>query len=161
MSSLRRGVRASNANLVRLRTDDPDWRGIGVSKLRRAAQLALESARRSGELTVLLTNDAALAELNRHFRKKPAPTNVLSFPSLQQGYLGDVALAYGVMSREAAAAGKIPANHAIHLVVHGVLHLLGYDHETARQAMAMESLEADILRQMGIADPYREASAGK
>ena len=156
MSAAKRAARKSpRTNLVKLRTEEPEWRKIDAGKLRRAARLALRSAQQSGDVTVLLANDLRLAELNRRFRRKSGPTNVLSFPSREKGYLGDVAIAFGIMSREAASAGKNPANHAIHLVVHGVLHLLGYDHKTAREARIMESLEAEILSQMGIADPYR------
>jgi len=93
---------------------------------------------------VLLTDDETMADLNQRFRGKAGPTNVLSFPAPAnpQGHLGDIALAYGVCAREAAEQGKTLEDHLTHLCVHGVLHLLGYDHETDGEAEAMEALEA-------------------
>ena len=78
-----------------------------------------------------------------------------------QGYRGDIAIAYGVTAREAKEAGKNFADHATHLVVHGVLHLMGYDHQTGEQARRMERLETEILAGLGIADPYRAAATGR
>src|SRR5450755_84380 len=118
--------------------DDPRWRKVrGVSaRLRRASELALKrgKAGKSSSLTILLTGDARLKELNRDFRGKSRPTNVLSFPAdtKDSKYLGDIALAYGVTAAEARAGGKCFVDHAMHLTVHGVLHLLGFDHETSR-----------------------------
>jgi len=128
--------------------------------LRRAASLAMEAAGRRGEVTVLLTGDDQVTALNHQFRGRNAPTNVLSFPSDQPGYLGDVAIAHGVVKREARAQGKSFAAHAAHLAAHGVLHLLGYDHENVRDAAVMEAIETRIMAELGIADPYvvREAA---
>jgi probable rRNA maturation factor len=141
--------------------DDPSWRkprGLSA-RLRLAAEAALKASGFKGKsgLTVLLASDARLKELNRDFRGKNKPTNVLSFPAAEnaQGYRGDVALAYGVTLKEAEAAGKRFADHASHLVVHGVLHLAGYDHEKNRDAQVMEPLEVKILKRLGIADPYK------
>jgi probable rRNA maturation factor len=110
---------------------------------------------------VLLTGDAQLKALNHDFRGKNKPTNVLSFPAPanKENYLGDVALAYDVTQNEALAAGKRFADHATHLVVHGVLHLLGFDHVRPRDAQRMEPLETRILAELGIADPYAEEAA--
>jgi probable rRNA maturation factor len=83
---------------------------------------------------------------------------VLSFPSDEKDYRGDIALAYGVTSAEAKAAQKTFADHAAHLVVHGVLHLAGYDHERLKDAKIMEPLEVKILKRLGIADPYTAAA---
>ena len=107
-------------------------------------------------VVVLLTSDEAVAELNERFRGKPGPTNVLSFPASAnpEHHLGDVALAHGVCAREAAEQGKSLDQHLAHLVVHGVLHLLGYDHETDSEAEAMEALERSILESLGVPDPY-------
>jgi probable rRNA maturation factor len=140
--------------------EDKTWRRAGANlsaHVRRAARLALISAEASDSprLTVLLTTDDRVRALNKQHRGKDKPTNVLSFPSENLDYLGDVAIAYGVTAREAEESGKPLANHAIHLTVHGVLHLLGYDHEKPREAEAMEALETAILAAMGIADPYR------
>ena len=105
---------------------------------------------------ILITGDAELRRLNRDFRGKDKATNVLSFPG-SDGYAGDIAIAHGVTRAEAKAAGKIFADHAAHLVVHGVLHLAGYDHERPKDAQVMEPLEVKILARLGIADPYRAA----
>lgn len=109
-------------------------------------------------LTILLTNDAEVRALNRDYRGKDKPTNVLSFPdgSVVDGMkqLGDIALAYETIAREAKAQKKALKAHVTHLTIHGVLHLLGYDHETAHEAKMMESLEIAILSGMGIANPY-------
>ena len=107
-------------------------------------------------LTVLLSNDQRLRALNANFRGKDKPTNVLSFPSAGGGgsYLGDIALGYGVVAREARAQKKKLSAHAAHLAIHGTLHLLGYDHEKASGAKEMEALEIALLATLGIADPY-------
>jgi len=124
-----------------------------------AAALALQSGGagiESQEVTVLLADDAAVAELNERFRGKAGPTNVLSFPAPEfaQPHLGDVALAFGVCAREAAEQGKPLRNHLTHLVAHGVLHLLGWDHHTEEEAEAMEAAERQILAGMDMPDPY-------
>lgn len=109
-------------------------------------------------ITILLTNDAEIKTLNTDFRGKPKATNVLSFPdgSTLDGvtHLGDVVLAYETIAREAKEQKKALKAHMTHLVIHGVLHLLGYDHENAKDAKRMEALEINILAAMGIADPY-------
>jgi probable rRNA maturation factor len=141
--------------------EDKKWsakRGLGA-RLRKAAALALARGKGKGALTILLSNDKKLRDMNITFRGKDKPTNVLSFPTQQDDYLGDIAVAYGVTSREAREQKKLFADHATHLVVHGVLHLLGYDHETARAAKVMEPLETRILRELGIADPYTQKAA--
>ena len=143
--------------------DDPGWRRFRglVPRLERAAVAAAKAAgfRGAYSLTVLLSNDRKLKSLNRDFRGKNKPTNVLSFPAAPNPdkYQGDVALALGVTRREARAEGKRVADHAAHLVVHGVLHLAGYDHIRPRDAKVMEALEIKILDRLGIANPY-EAS---
>ena len=151
------------AGAITLLVEDSGWRksrGL-VTRLRRAAEAALAAARLKGNLTVLLSNDEKLQSLNRDFRGKNKPTNVLSFPAAgDDGYRGDIAIAYGVARQEAEASGKPLADHACHLVVHGVLHLAGYDHERAADAKIMEPLEVKILKRLGIADPYG-ASASK
>jgi len=142
--------------------EDEKWRtrrGLGA-RLKRAAALALaRGGNANGVLTILLANDRKLRALNASFRGKDKATNVLSFPARRSEYLGDVAIAYGVTAKEARAQKKSFADHATHLAVHGVLHLLGYDHETARAARAMEPLEASILGELGIGDPYARKAA--
>lgn len=109
-----------------------------------------------GSVTLLLTDDQSVRELNLRFRQKDSATNVLSFPAPQnpERHLGDVALAYGVCAREAAEQGKPLGDHLQHLVAHGVLHLVGYDHETDAEAEQMEGLERVILAGLGVPDPY-------
>jgi probable rRNA maturation factor len=146
---------------ITLLVDDPGWRrrrGLNT-RLLKAARAALKAAGfapKSG-LTLLLSSDEKLKSLNREFRGRDKATNVLSFPAPKNrdGYSGDIAIAYGVTRREAEKAGKAFADHASHLVVHGVLHLAGYDHERLADAKIMEPLEVKILGRLGIADPYR------
>jgi probable rRNA maturation factor len=141
--------------------EDKSWRGVAKdlrTQIGRAARLALLHAKAKlsrPELTILLTSDERVRTLNRQYRGKDKPTNVLSFPGATGAYLGDIAIAYAITAGEAESAGKPPLHHVLHLVVHGVLHLLGYDHEAPNEAGAMESLEADILAQMGVPDPYK------
>ena len=149
---------------IHFEIDDPRWkrrRGLRL-RLEEAVRLALRQGGklRRGALTILLTGDARLKTLNRDFRGKNKPTNVLSFPAAPNdaAYLGDVALAFGVTEAEALKAGKRFADHAVHLVIHGVLHLLGYDHITDRQAKKMEPLETRLLARLGIDDPYAEVA---
>ncbi len=107
-------------------------------------------------IAVLLADDDTVAELNQRFRAKDGPTNVLSFPAPPnpEGQIGDIVLAYGVCAYEASLQGKSLEHHLMHLTVHGVLHLLGYDHEVDEQAEAMEALERSILETLGVSDPY-------
>jgi probable rRNA maturation factor len=131
----------------------PDTQALALA----AAEATLASEGAVGEgLSLLLTDDAAVRELNRRFRQQDKPTNVLSFPAPQnpERFLGDIALAFGVCAREAQDQGKPLAHHLQHLVAHGVLHLLGYDHETDAQADEMEGLERAVLAGLGIPDPY-------
>jgi probable rRNA maturation factor len=146
--------------------DDQGWLKLVADParlLRRAARAALKVARRprgadSFALTVALMSDRGVRSLNHEFRGKDKPTNVLSFPADRlpgrRVELGDIALALGVIRREAREQGKGAADHLAHLMVHGVLHLLGYDHETEPEAERMEQLERKALAALGIADPY-------
>ena len=121
----------------------------------RAATAALGTV--EGDVVVLLTDDAAVQDLNARFRDRDRPTNVLSFPAADSAapHLGDLVLAFGVCAAEAAAQGKPLADHLSHLTVHGVLHLLGRDHVAEAEAEAMEAEERSILASLGVADPYR------
>ena len=147
-----------------------DWSGLGDAETlcRRAADAALAVLpdRPTGDLsaTLLLTDDATLRELNRRWRGQDKATNVLSFPtpaapagSGRPGMpreLGDVALACETVVREARDEERSLADHTAHLVVHGLLHLLGLDHDIDREAAIMEGLEIEALARLGIADPY-------
>jgi probable rRNA maturation factor len=149
---------------ITLVVEDAQWRKVrGLqARLKRAAEAAARAAKLKGEVTILLAGDRRLRALNHDFRGKDKATNVLSFP---QGFFdgraprgaapgGDIAIAWGVTAREAKAQNKTLADHAAHLVVHGVLHLAGYDHIRAKDAKAMEPLEVKILKRLGVADPY-------
>ncbi len=142
---------------IELRVEDWRWRRnpLTLKLIRKAARLALKSADMPpGTLTILLSDDAALKALNRRFRGKPRTTNVLSFPSPDPAYLGDIAIGYGIVAREAHAQGKRIKAHAAHLAVHGVLHLAGYDHQNEPEALMMEALEVKILGRLGLRNPY-------
>ena len=148
------------------------WREVCPSApriARRAARAALACGLRQDcppggiELSLVLTVDAEQRSLNRRYRGRDQPTNVLSFPAAEAAappelpwLLGDVVLACETLAREAAEQQKSFADHLRHLVVHGVLHLLGYDHAEERDARRMEALESAILCRLGVPDPYRE-----
>lgn len=148
--------------MIEVEIEDAAW----TAALPEAAAVAERAAtgalgRVEGDVVVLLTNDEAVRDLNARFREKDRPTNVLSFPAAdmtmpgQAPHLGDLVLAYGVCAAEAEAQGKTLADHLSHLTVHGVLHLLGRDHEAEDEAEAMEGEERSILASLGVADPYR------
>lgn len=156
----------------------PQWRkgvpdfAARVDRIARAAlaaaALPVTGADDGAELSIVLGDDAMVRTLNRRWRGRDAPTNVLSFASGdapghgQPLLLGDVVLAYETVAREAATQGKTLADHLAHLVVHGTLHLLGYVHESDADAARMEALERRILAENGVADPYavREPADG-
>ncbi len=157
---------------------DPRWAALDLSALaERAARAALAHLGHDAgafELCVLGCDDARIAALNADFRGKPAPTNVLSWPAVDLGAdtdgappapphrgtpadpesLGDIAIAYDTCMAEARAQGIAPVDHVTHLLVHGVLHLLGYDHIRDKDAALMENTEAEILASLGVANPY-------
>jgi probable rRNA maturation factor len=161
---------------VELSREDPwpqgDWDALATRAARAAVagtphgELATTPA--AVEISVRLTGDEEVRALNRQYRGKDAPTNVLSFPMIQpdlldtvtrntddgEALLGDIVLAHGVCAREAAEKGIGLPDHLTHLLVHGVLHLLGYDHHGDGEAEAMEAIEREVLARLGIADPY-------
>ncbi len=154
------------ADIVEAVIEDARWQALGIAALAeraaRAALIAAGEAPDAFEISLLAADDARIAALNAAFRGKPAPTNVLSWPAGDAGaspgepaFLGDLALAYDTCLREATEATISVTDHATHLVVHGVLHLLGHDHENDAEAEAMEALETKILASLGVADPYR------
>jgi probable rRNA maturation factor len=147
-------------------------------RLRDWALRALEATDRGGELTIRIVDENESADLNSRYRGKQGPTNVLAFPSgplsepmsnepipsaavdaVEQGVtellpLGDLVICAPVVAREAAEQGKTLEAHWAHMVIHGTLHLAGYDHEQARAARAMEARERDLLQSLGFGDPY-------
>ena len=163
--------------LVDCLTEDHRWEALGLEALAETAAVAVLD--RLGldpegcEISLLGCCDKRIAELNADFRGKPQPTNVLSWPSAERGArdpgemphlpapsaqgpteLGDIAIAWETCAAEAGANGRSLPDHATHLLVHGTLHLLGFDHEREADAALMEGLETEILLRLGIADPY-------
>jgi probable rRNA maturation factor len=132
--------------------------------VRRAAEAAmLDGEAPPSEISVILSDDEHIRELNKQHRGMDKPTNVLSFPPARMKtpagvprFLGDIVIAFETVEREAREEAKPIENHLTHLVVHGVLHLLGYDHEDDEEAEMMEARERQILARMGIPDPYAE-----
>jgi probable rRNA maturation factor len=139
--------------------EEAEPRAAALAEIAAMAVLTHERAG-EGDIAILLADDARVAALNAAFRGKYEPTNVLSFPATdgagapEPRSLGDIALAYGVCAREAADQGKSLGHHLQHLTAHGVLHLLGYDHDSDVEAEAMEAKERAILAGLGVADPY-------
>lgn len=151
--------------MIEVEVEVEDWTHAveDVEAVVEQAAGAVLDAERPGEhggIVVLLTDDETVRDLNARFRDRDRPTNVLSFPAaaMPGGVgpvpLGDIVLAYGVCAREAQEQSKSLRNHLTHLVVHGVLHLLGRDHEVEAEAEAMEGEERTILASLGVSDPY-------
>ncbi len=152
----------------------PAWEtsGLDIAPItRKTAHYVIETvlADRTAtvELSIVLTDDRHIQELNRTYRGQDKPTNVLSFPQQDDGFpchfadddspmivLGDVIIAYETLAREATEQNKALTDHYTHILVHGILHLCGYDHENDEDAAVMEQLEINILAEMGIANPY-------
>ena len=144
-----------------------EWEALAERASEAAAQVAPELGNPRLSASLLFTSDDEIHTLNREWRQRDKPTNVLSFPMLERGellalagdgppvLLGDIALAHETCAREAAEKGVPLADHAAHLIIHGLLHLAGHDHETsAEDAEAMEALEVKALAILGVADPY-------
>lgn len=145
---------------LEIEIEDEAWRLEGAALLdsiSAAVALAL-SDQGGGDVTVLLTSDDVVRDLNRQFRGKDNSTNVLSFPAAPSAkpHIGDIALAYGVCAVEAREQGKTLARHAQHLAAHGALHLVGYDHKSDDDALVMENKERAIMQALGAPDPYVE-----
>jgi probable rRNA maturation factor len=148
--------------VIEVEVEDQAWTDAlpdAVAVVERAAAAALAGTQ--GDVVVLLTDDAAVHDLNARFRDRDQPTNVLSFPAADMTipghapHLGDLVLAFGVCATEAGTQGKTLSDHLTHLTVHGVLHLLGRDHVDEAEAEAMEAEERTLLATLGVADPYR------
>lgn len=160
------------ADLVDLVIEDDRWAALDMHALaEQAARAALQivGVPRDYEICIMGCNDARIAELNSEFREKPTATNVLSWPAFELSpeveggrptapppaeSLGDIAIAYETCAREADEKGITMQAHVTHLIVHGCLHLLGYDHETDKDATLMEELEVKALASVGVDDPY-------
>jgi probable rRNA maturation factor len=146
--------------------ESPLWKVKRNAKgiLQQAVAAASAACKAKGELCIVLTDDAAIRNLNRTWRGLDEPTNVLSFPAgntaAGERILGDIVIAYETTAREALAESKPFPHHLSHLAVHGFLHLLGYDHGTDDEAEAMERLERAILARLDVPDPYAERAPG-
>ena len=133
---------------------EPRWRRL----IRRPEVLAVQAALAAGGgCAVVLASDAEVKWLNARHRGRNKPTNVLTFDPAAPGLPGEIVLAFGTVRREAAEAGKRPADHLAHLIVHGVLHLQGHDHHRAGEARRMEMAEARLLRRLGRPNPWKRA----
>ncbi|WP_374437016.1 rRNA maturation RNase YbeY [Tabrizicola sp.] len=165
-------------DLVETVIEDARWEAFGLAALAeragRAALAAVGLPVEGFQVSLMGCDDARIAVLNADFRGKPQPTNVLSWPSEERGAefvgevpeapepgeaedpesLGDIAIAYETCAREAEDQGKPMVDHVTHLIVHGVLHLLGYDHVEEEDAAVMEAIEVRILASLGVSDPY-------
>ncbi len=137
-----------------------DLEALAAQCLDAALREAEENPGEDAEVSLLFCDDTRMRALNRDFRGKDNPTNVLSFPGPDlpepTPVLGDIALGYETIRREAQEQGKSFADHARHMIVHGFLHLRGYDHETEAEASEMETMEIRILRRLGVGNPYRD-----
>ena len=143
--------------MIEVEIDDDAWIEAlpdAAAVVERAASLALGDSH--GDVVILLADDAHVRQINAQFRDRDRPTNVLSFPAPDSArpHLGDLILAHGVCAAEAAQQGKSLSDHLSHLTIHGVLHLMGHDHEVEDEAEAMELEERRLLASLGIADPY-------
>ncbi len=171
-------VRNGDDPMIDILIDDPQWQEVPLADL--AERAMAETLRHLGvppdpvSVSLLACDDARIAELNGAFRDKPGPTNVLSWPTEDLAAevagksplmptpdfhgsmaLGDVAIAYETCAREAREFGKSLDDHVTHLLVHGILHLFGYDHIRDPDATLMQGLETEILGKLGLDDPYR------
>lgn len=162
-----RPARRNAAPDIDIEIQSPLWETERDAEPTVRAAIAAAAARAAGDgdVSVLLADDAAVQALNRDWRRIDKPTNVLSFPATPAkgpgipALLGDIAIAFETLDREARAEGKPFLHHLAHLAVHGYLHLLGYDHQTDSEAEAMEALEREILAAMRIPDPYATDAA--
>lgn len=139
-------------------------RGVRPLLRRAVAEAAATLSTRPGELAIVLTDDSAIRTLNRTWRGKDEPTNVLAFPAPPKAsphrLIGDIVIAYETLAREAIAERKSFIHHLAHLAVHGFLHLCGHDHETDQEAIVMERLEVAVLARLRIANPYLARDRG-
>jgi probable rRNA maturation factor len=170
-----RSRRAGVAPAIDILVESPLWkaqRGVKAVLERAIGAAAAMAATSGGELAIVLTDDSAIRALNRDWRGKDQPTNVLSFPAnapsrsrradahqARPRLLGDIVIAYETMAREALAEQRPFRHHLAHLAVHGFLHLLGHDHAADAEAEAMEALEIAVLARLDVPNPYRTRDA--
>ncbi len=133
----------------------PSWKEEISCALEKTAELLARDFSET-EVSVVFSSDKEVQNLNKTFRYKDTPTNVLSFSSEEKGELGDIILAYETVMREAEEIGISPLHHTLHLIIHGFLHLLGYDHEKENEAREMENMEIRILKDLNINNPYED-----
>lgn len=133
--------------------DAPD--SLNKTALERALSYILQDIEEEPCLfTIKFTDDAEIQQLNKDFRGKDKPTNVLSFPNDSEDYLGDIAISIETIKREAVEQDKAYEHHMLHMIIHGFLHLLGFDHIDDEEAEEMESFEIAVLQEIGIKNPY-------
>lgn len=165
------------ADFIAVNVEDQRWAALDIEALAEHAVEAtlhhLDIDPQYFEVSLLACGDARIADLNAEFRGKPVPTNVLSWPTVDRARagqhpdkpsfdprgmpeeLGDIAVSFDTCAAEASSANKPVADHVTHLLIHGVLHLLGYDHISDQDTDIMETLEGEVLGKLGISDPYR------
>lgn len=170
MKKARPRGRATKSPHIEIIVRSPRWRRrpTAITVVKRAISAAAKAASTpAAELAIVLTDDSTIRALNRQWRGKNAPTNVLSFPASgadrprsSSPYIGDIVIAYETTAREAGAEDKPFSHHLAHLAIHGFLHLLGYDHDNDRHADKMERLERRILACLDVPDPYALRDAG-
>ena len=152
---------------IQIAVEYPAWKAL--ANFRKQTRLAVDACAkqagppqmgRKSEISLLLCADEKIKELNRNWRGIDKPTNVLSFPQGDVAHLamlGDIAISFDTIHREAKAEGKTLQDHYTHMVIHGFLHLLGFDHIDQEEALEMEDLERQILASLGVSDPYASA----
>jgi probable rRNA maturation factor len=168
MADMYREWKSGAGHIVEHHIEEPDWLPLIADVEAVSCQLfdilLTEEGLAETSISLCWTNDAHMSQLNENFRGKESPTNVLSFPVDEEGdsgeddlsILGDIALGREIILKEAEDGGITPHDHIIHLLAHGVLHLLGYDHEDDEDAKEMEACETRLLARVGIANPYDE-----
>jgi probable rRNA maturation factor len=165
-SSFRASSAPANVALD-IAVEGDEWRsfenieGVAEAAIDAAVRLCEVEIPKDAEISILLCDDAFIRDLNQKWRGIDKPTNVLSFPAGDTAVLGpllgDIVIAYGTAKREAEEENKLLSSHVAHLLVHGFLHLIGYDHSVTAEAEEMEALERTILAALGIDDPYQGA----
>jgi len=154
-------IQHASAPGMDIQMQSPLWDAQPAAEQTVRAAIAAATAEIStigGEVSIVLTDDSGIRVLNRDWRGIDKPTNVLSFPASKAGggapLLGDIVIAYETLAKECEDEGRVFLHHLAHLTVHGFLHLIGYDHQTDRQAEEMEGLESKIMTRMKMPDPY-------